>query len=228
MDPFRYLFSLVALFALSSAWAWSEALLTGADGRRAEKALEAYTNNTLLVVQVEKGEWNDANPHKMVDLLPANMPFHLVAGPDVADRQMAEAAYFTSSADPTVLDYEVTGEERRYPLVGWISCCFAPFCVEFASALRACPRLIHRPTSRSASGGSCGGRDRVTFTFSSTRPPRPSAKTSTPMSVLWADYSNEITASNGRNVMALVGAVNAVGKRVPSLLDYLTEKNAFW
>ena len=31
-----------------------------------------------------------------------------------------------------------------------------------------------------------------------------------------SDYSNEITASNGRNVTALAGAVNAVGNRVPA------------
>ena len=73
----------------------SQALLTMSDPVAAKGAFADYTNNVLRVEQVEDSEWNDVNPRHRVDVLPANLPFRLIAGPAARDLRMAETAVET-------------------------------------------------------------------------------------------------------------------------------------
>lgn len=73
----------------------SQALLSLSDGEAVQRAFADYTNNVLRVEQVEASEWNDVNPRRKVDVLPANLPFRLIAGPTAKDLRMAEAAVET-------------------------------------------------------------------------------------------------------------------------------------
>ena len=73
----------------------SQALLSLSDGDAVLRAFADYTNNVLRVEQVEDSEWNDVNPRRKVDVLPANLPFRLIAGPTAKDLRMAEAAVET-------------------------------------------------------------------------------------------------------------------------------------
>ena len=81
---------LAAAFLLAS-----QALLSLSDGDAVQRAFADYTNNVLRVEQVEDSEWNDVNPRRRVDILPANLPFRLIAGPAARDLRMAEAAVET-------------------------------------------------------------------------------------------------------------------------------------
>ena len=73
----------------------SQALLSLSDGDAIQRAFADYTNNVLRVEQVEDAEWNDVNPRRRVDVLPANLPFRLVTGPAARDLRMAESAVET-------------------------------------------------------------------------------------------------------------------------------------
>ena len=81
---------LAAVFLIAS-----QALLSLSDGDAIQRAFADYTNNVLRVEQVEDAEWNDVNPRRRVDVLPANLPFRLVAGPAARDLRMADAAVET-------------------------------------------------------------------------------------------------------------------------------------
>ena len=73
----------------------SQALLSLSDGNAVQRAFADYTNNVLRVEQVEDSEWNGVNPRRRVDVLPANLPFRLIAGPAARDLRMAEVAVET-------------------------------------------------------------------------------------------------------------------------------------
>jgi len=97
---------LSAVLALQ-AGAASQAVLNVASSNAATRTFAAYTNNVLPIVSADESDWNDVNPSRIRDSLPANMPFQLVVGPDAADRRKAEAAVAaaTNAIPASVLAY---------------------------------------------------------------------------------------------------------------------------
>ena len=51
----------------------SDALLSASSQREADRSFAAYTNNELRVVATTVDEWDDSNPYKIVDRLPAKL-----------------------------------------------------------------------------------------------------------------------------------------------------------
>lgn len=74
----------------------SQAMLNVVDPSSITRRMCDYTNNVLSISSADALEWNDSNPRNVKDAFPANAPFHLVTGPDVDDRRMAELAVETA------------------------------------------------------------------------------------------------------------------------------------
>ena len=69
----------------------SQALVNLTEASAARSCVSNYTANVLPVTQVDPSEWN-VEGGRVRDVLPANMPFQLVVGPNAEDRRMAETA----------------------------------------------------------------------------------------------------------------------------------------
>ena len=99
----------------------SQALVSLSDTNALVQSIADYGANVLRVEQVDDSEWNDVNPRRRVDVLPANLPFRLIAGPAARDLRVAEAAVETVTTSMPV-------QVRRYfsergvlaPTVQWL------------------------------------------------------------------------------------------------------------
>lgn len=99
----------------------SQALVSLSDTNAVAQAVADYGANVLRVEQVDGSEWNDDNPRRRVDVLPANLPFRLIAGPAARDLRVAEAAVETVTTSMPI-------QVRRYfsergvlaPTVQWL------------------------------------------------------------------------------------------------------------
>ena len=99
----------------------SQALLSLSDGEAVQRAFADYTNNVLRVEQVDESEWNDVNPRHRVDVLPANLPFRLIAGPAAMDLRMAEAAVETvTTSMPVQVRQYFSKRGVLAPTVQWL------------------------------------------------------------------------------------------------------------
>lgn len=99
----------------------SDAILSASSQREADRSFAAYTNNELRVVATTVDEWDDSNPYKIVDRLPANMPFHLVVGGRSTDALAADDAIATVT---TSMPAHVRAYFEHYkvmgPMLNWI------------------------------------------------------------------------------------------------------------
>lgn len=99
----------------------SQALLSLSDGDAVQRAFSDFTNNVLRVEQVEWTEWDDSNPRRKVDVLPAYLPYRLIAGPAEEDLRTAEAAVKTATTSlPTHVRQYYSRCGILAPTVQWL------------------------------------------------------------------------------------------------------------
>lgn len=113
-----------AVLALSLAPAVtfaSDALMSVSSQAEADRSFAAYTNNELKVVMTAVEEWDATNPYRIVDRIPANMPFHLLVGSRMADAQAADAAIETvTTSMPAHVRAYFTQYKAMGPFLNWI------------------------------------------------------------------------------------------------------------